>query len=193
MITLRFGATCKSQSSMKKNTESIVLGGGCFWCLDAGFRLINGVVDVTSGFAGGHTLNPSYYEVVNGTTGHAEVVKVDFDNSIIVLKDILNIFWAMHDPTTLNRQGHDIGPQYRSIILYYDISQKSVVEKSISETTKLWDNPIVTQIAKLDIFYPADDEHQNFFNKHPEMAYCQVVINPKLAKLRTAYTSHLKI
>lgn len=177
---------------MVKMTESVVLGGGCFWCLDAGYRLIGGVIKVTSGYAGGHTEDPHYYDVVDGTTGHAEVVKIDFDSNAISLKDILNIFWAMHDPTTLNRQGHDKGSQYRSIILYSNQDQKNSIEASLDTASTLWDDPIVTEVVELKKFYPAEEEHQNYFQKHPEMAYCQVIINPKLAKLRSEFVSHLK-
>lgn len=176
---------------MSSQNASIVLGGGCFWCLDAGFRLINGVSAVVSGYAGGQTPDPSYLEVSRGNTGHAEVVKIDFDESIISLADILDIFWAMHNPTTLNEQGHDKGTQYRSIILWKSEEQKEVIARSIEAVTKLWKDPIVTEVAKLEIFYPAEDEHQNYFQKHPEQAYCQVIINPKLSKLREKFTSKL--
>jgi len=177
---------------MERQTESIVVGGGCFWCLDAGFRLVSGVVDVTSGFAGGHTVDPTYYDVIDGKTGHAEVVKVEFDTSKIVLSDILDIFWVMHNPTTLNRQGNDIGPQYRSIILFNNQAQANIIKESLASISEQWSGPITTEIAKLTIFYEAEDEHQNFFQKHPNMAYCQVIINPKLAKLRKKFSTHLK-
>lgn len=173
-------------------TESITLGGGCFWCLDAGFRLIEGVTSVVSGYAGGQTTDPSYYQVASGETGHAEVVQVEFDPAIISLKDILDIFWAMHNPTTLNYQGNDKGTEYRSIILFNNNAQKAIVERSISEVAKLWDDPIVTELKLLEVFYPAEDEHQNYFEKHPEQGYCQVIINPKLAKLRKTFTDRLK-
>lgn len=173
-------------------TESIILGGGCFWCLDAAYRLVEGVTKVVSGFAGGDTKNPTYWRVVGGDTGHAEVVKVDFDPEVVSLVDILNIFWGMHDPTTLNYQGNDRGTQYRSIILYYGDKQKEVIDASVTAVAKLWDDPIVTEVSKLREFYPAEDEHQDYFKKHPDQAYCQVIINPKLAKLKMTFKEHLR-
>ena len=177
---------------MSHKTETIVLGGGCFWCLDAGFRLIEGITEVVSGYAGGTTKNPDYYSVGSGNTGHAEVVKVSYDPSVITSSDILDIFWAIHNPTTLNYQGADHGTQYRSVILYASEDQKKAVEHSLKEAAKLWDDPIVTEVKELDVFYPAEDEHQNYFEKHPEQGYCQVIINPKLAKLRAKFTSRLR-
>lgn len=173
-------------------TESIVLGGGCFWCLDAGYRLINGVTEVVSGYAGGHTNDPNYYSVAMTETGHAEVVRVTFDTSIISLSDILDIFWAMHNPTTVNYQGNDRGTEYRSIILYESEQQKQVIDVSLKEVAKLWDDPIVTEVKPLEKFYPAESEHQNYFAKNPEQGYCQVIINPKLEKLRKKFQDRLK-
>ena len=172
--------------------ESIVLGGGCFWCLDAGYRLIEGVTEVVSGYAGGHTAKPGYNDVSSGETGHAEVVKVTFDTSKIGLADILDIFWAMHDPTTLNRQGADQGTQYRSVIYYQGTEQKETVDESLAQVAKLWDDPVVTEVTELDKFYSAEEEHQNYFQKHPEVGYCQVIINPKLEKLRKKFQQRLK-
>lgn len=177
---------------MSVQIESIVLGGGCFWCLDAGYRLIEGIESVTSGFAGGQMQNPTYYDVTSGKTGHAEVVKVDFDSKKISLEDVLDIFWAMHDPTTKDRQGNDVGSQYRSTILYTDEGQLDAIKKSIESITLLWDDPIVTEVKKLATFYPAEEEHQNYFQKNPERGYCQVIINPKLAKLRAKFTERVK-
>lgn len=177
---------------MSVQLESIVLGGGCFWCLDAGYRLIEGIESVTSGFAGGQMQNPTYYDVTSGKTGHAEVVKIDFDGKKISLEDVLDIFWAMHDPTTKDRQGNDVGSQYRSTILYTDEGQLDVIKKSIESITLLWDDPIVTEVKKLATFYPAEEEHQNYFQKNPERGYCQVIINPKLAKLRAKFTERVK-
>lgn len=174
-----------------KDLQYITLGGGCFWCLDAGFRLINGVTSVVSGYAGGDG-EASYYEVSGGKTGHAEVVRVGFDTSVIALKDILDIFWAMHNPTTLNFQGNDHGPQYRSIILYENDLQRPVIDESIQHVAKLWDDPIVTEVVRLTKFYEAEQEHQDYFQKHPEAAYCQVIINPKLAKLRAKFQAKLR-
>ena len=171
--------------------ESMVLGGGCFWCLEASYQLINGVKRVLPGYAGGHTTNPSYYDVAGGHTGHAEVVRVEFDTSRISLNDILDVFWAIHDPTTPRRQGDDVGPEYRSILLYSNEDQKQTVQTSLEAIRSLWPDPIVTEVKKLDIFYEAEPEHHNFFQQHPEMAYCQVVINPKLQKLRKKYANLL--
>lgn len=172
--------------------ESVVLGGGCFWCLDASYKLIKGVSEVISGYAGGDTENPDYYSVASQTTGHAEVVQVTFDTSIISLEDILDIFWAIHDPTTPNRQGNDVGPEYRSIILYTDEKQKQIVEKSVVQAQKLWNDPVVTEVSQLEMFYPAEDYHQDYFAKNPEQGYCQVIINPKLAKLLQKFADRIK-
>lgn len=168
-------------------TESIVLGGGCFWCLEATYQLVTGVKKVVPGYAGGSTDNPTYYQVATGNTGHAEVVRVTFDTEVIPFKDILDIFWIIHDPTTLNRQGHDIGTEYRSIILYEHSAQEKIIQQSISNASKLWKDPIVTEVQKLTNFYEAEAEHHNYFKNHPDQAYCQIVINPKLAKLRAHF------
>jgi methionine-S-sulfoxide reductase len=176
---------------MSSNSEIIVLGGGCFWCLDAGFRLVDGVNYVVSGYAGGNAVDPSYDEVCTGSTGHAEVVKITYDSSKIVLEDILDIFWAIHDPTTKNRQGNDEGTQYRSIIIYYSDKDETIIRNSIDKVNKLWSKPVITEIQHNIKFYPAEDEHQNYFNKHPERAYCQVIVNPKLAKLREKFASRI--
>lgn len=172
--------------------DSIVLGGGCFWCLDAAYKLVEGVTDVVAGYAGGHTDNPDYYQVAMKDSGHAEVVKVSFDTTKISLHDILDVFWAMHDPTTLNRQGADVGSQYRSIILFKDQAQATEVNKSVEQVKQLWKGPIVTEVVGLDKFYEAEAEHQDYFANHPDQAYCQVVINPKLAKLRAKFAAKLK-
>ncbi len=172
--------------------ESIVLGGGCFWCLEAAYQLIDGVKKVTSGYAGGHTKNPTYFEVAGKQTGHAEVVEVVFDTDVITLEDVLDIFWVIHDPTTLNRQGYDEGPEYRSIILYSDEEQKKIIHASIKQAQELWDEPIITEVAELSTFYEAEPEHQNYFKNNPERAYCQIIINPKLKKLREKYASRIK-
>lgn len=173
-------------------SESIVLGGGCFWCLEASYQLINGIESVVPGYAGGHTENPDYYSVASKTTGHAEVVKVDFDPKIISLDEVLDVFWVIHDPTTKDRQGNDVGPQYRSIILFNNSRQKQVVDESITGVKQLYDNPIITEVMELDKFYEAEEEHHDYFKKHPDMAYCQVIINPKLKKLREKFQAKLK-
>ena len=172
--------------------ESIVIGGGCFWCTEALYSNINGVISVTSGYAGGDFPRPSYQQVSAGVTGHAEVVKVSFDSSIIGLETILEVFLAVHDPTTPNRQGADAGTQYRSIILYNNNNQKIIALKAIETMQNFWQDKIVTEVEKLDSFYPAEDYHQNYFKNNPENAYCQVVINPKLAKFKKDFTNLLK-
>lgn len=177
---------------MKNTGESIVLGGGCFWCLEAAYQLIEGVTDVVPGYAGGHTENPDYYNTHEQDTGHAQVVRVTFDKKQISLEEVLDIFWAIHDPTTPNRQGADAGPVYRSIILYKNNEQKMVAKKSISEAQKLWNKPIVTELKQLETFYEAEDYHHNYFKKNPEQGYCQAVINPKLEKLRKKFSEKLK-
>lgn len=173
--------------------QSIVLGGGCFWCLDAAYRRVKGVERVTSGYAGGHWPNPTYERVTTGTTGHAEVVRIEFNENLINLDTILEIFWTLHDPTTLNRQGNDVGTQYRSIILFRSADQEADIQKSIKETAiPLWGDHITTEVISLEKFYPAEEYHQDYFNKNPEQGYCQVIINPKLAKLTKKFAQLLK-
>ena len=175
---------------MNKQIESIVLGGGCFWCTEAAYKMVRGVVEVMPGYAGGHSDTPSYYDVYKGRGGHAEVVKVEFDPDEVTLKQILDVFWTIHDPTTPNQQGSDVGIAYRSIILYHP-KQREVVEQSVSAAQKLWGNIIVTELRELEEFYPAEPEHKDYFELHPEQAYCQLVINPKLEKLRQKYAKLL--
>jgi peptide-methionine (S)-S-oxide reductase len=171
---------------------SIVLGGGCFWCLEAAYKLINGVLSVVSGSAGGAADTAQYETIAAGDTGHAEVVQVSFDPATITLDDILDIFWTIHNPTTLNRQGDDIGPQYRSVIFYTDLGQRLAAEASIKKVQALWDGPVITEVVPLQQFYPAEDYLQNYYDSYPEEAYCQVVINPKLTKLREKFAARLK-
>jgi peptide-methionine (S)-S-oxide reductase len=173
-------------------TESAILGGGCFWCLDAAFREISGIENVICGYAGGQWPDPSYERVSAGTTGHAEVVEIFFDPEIISYTDVLDIFWVIHDPTTKNAQGHDIGSQYRSIILYQSEDQKNIAAQSIAEIAKLWPNPVVTELLPLEKFYPAEDYHQEYFAKNPGQGYCVAVINPKLVKIREKFKARLK-
>jgi peptide-methionine (S)-S-oxide reductase len=177
---------------MEVKLQNATLGGGCFWCLDAAFRMVRGVENVVSGYAGGETKNPTYESVHSAESGHAEVVQIEFNADEISYNDILNIFWTLHDPTTLNRQGADVGNEYRSIILYANESQKKLAIKSKEYVARLWNNPIVTEIVPLRHFYPAEEYHQNFYQKNPSQAYCQVIINPKLAKLRAIFASKLK-
>ena len=170
------------------------LAGGCFWCLEAVFQVVDGVNNVVSGYSGGTTANPTYDQVCTGETGHAEVVQVSFNPAKISYREILEIFFSVHDPTTLNRQGADVGTQYRSAIFYHNDQQKAVAEELIGELNKahLWKKHIVTQIVPLETFYPAEDYHQEYFSRHPEQAYCQMVISPKLGKFRKQWTKRLK-
>lgn len=164
--------------------EIAVLGGGCFWCMEALFETLPGVVSVTSGYAGGHVPNPTYKQVCTGTTGHAEVIRIEYDPNRIRYEDLLEAFWEAHDPTTPNRQGNDVGPQYRSIILYVNEAQRRAAEKSRVEAARRFSRPIVTEIVPLERFYPAEAYHQDYFRKNPEQAYCQFVIRPKLEKFQ---------
>jgi len=174
--------------------RSVVLGGGCFWCLDAVFSHVKGVKSIVSGYAGGSKENPVYEQVSMGNTGHAEVVKIEYDPKIISYQEILEIFFSVHDPTTLNYQGSDIGPQYRSIILYANQYQKELAEKTIGQFEKknVYADPIMTEIAALNKFYPAEDYHQKYFEKNPDRAYCQIMISPKIAKLRQKFNKYYK-
>jgi peptide-methionine (S)-S-oxide reductase len=174
--------------------ETATLAGGCFWCIEAVFQQIDGVENVVSGYTGGTTVNPSYEQVCSDETGHAEAVQVTFDASKISYREILEIFFSVHDPTTLNRQGADVGTQYRSAIFYEGNEQKAVAEQLIRELDKghLWNKPIATQILRLDKFYPAEEYHREYFARHPEQAYCQAVISPKISKLRKQWARRLK-
>lgn len=165
-----------------------ILGGGCFWCIDAVFRRLKGVEGSECGYAGGATSSPSYYEVASGGSGHAEVVRVTFDESIIPSEVLLAIYFLIHNPTTLDRQGADVGTQYRSIMLYKDGTQQQSFQAAIANAQVTWDDPIVTELTKLDTFYVAEDEHQDYFNKNPDAGYCSIVIEPKIVKARHAYT-----
>ena len=170
------------------------LGGGCFWCLEAIYDQLKGVEDVESGYSGGHVEDPSYRAVCSGTTGHAEVVQISFDPEIISFKDILNVFFSIHDPTTLNRQGADVGTQYRSVIFYHSPEQREVAEEIIHELNRkgIWGKPIVTEVTPFESFYPAEDEHQEYYQRNRFQGYCQVVIEPKVAKFRKEYFDQLK-
>jgi len=177
-----------------KECEVATLAGGCFWCLEAVFDDLQGVQDVTSGYAGGHVPEPSYEEVCSGETGHAEVVQITFDPAKITFRQLLEVFFTIHDPTTLNRQGGDIGTQYRSAIFYHTPEQKAMAQQVIAELSaaELWSQPIVTQIAPLEAFYPAEDYHQEYFRRNPYQGYCRVVVAPKVAKFRQKYLDRLK-
>ena len=172
-------------------TESIVLGGGCFWCFDALYRRVRGVTSVITGYAGGEKENPTYWDLHSPNNTHAEVVRVEFDPEEIDLATILEIFWVMHDPTTRNQQGYDVGVEYRSIILYNSKAQLATVKASLEDTAQqIWSEPITTEIKPLEVFWPAENEHQDYFTKHPEQGYCQIIINPKVAKLKKKF-AHL--
>lgn len=174
--------------------ELATLAGGCFWCLEAVFVQVSGVDQVIPGYTGGTTPNPTYQQVCSNETGHAEAVQLTFDPGKVSYREILEIFFSVHNPTTLNRQGEDVGTQYRSAIFYHNDRQRAVAEALIKELNEkgVWQKPIVTEVAPLDKFYPAEDYHRQYFARHPEQSYCQVVISPKVNKFRKQWTKHLK-
>lgn len=182
------------QSISSNNFQLATLGGGCFWCLEAVFDQVIGVEKVESGYAGGTVNHPTYRQVCEGTTGHAEVVQITFDPQTISFKELLEIFFTIHNPTTLNRQGADIGTQYRSIILYHNEEQKTMAHQVIAEinAAKIWGMPIVTEVVPFTAFYQAEDYHQNYFANHPEQSYCQMVIAPKVIQFRQKFRHRLK-
>jgi len=171
--------------------KTIILGGGCFWCIEPIYQEINGVLSVHSGYAGGFDENPTYKTVCAGITGHTEVVKVEYDSDVISLAQILQVFFALHNPTTLNRQGNDVGTQYRSAVYYNDDEELPIVEKAIAEAEELWGLPVVTEVKKNIKYYPGEAYHQNYYNLNPNQGYCSYVISPKLSKLRKTFTSLL--
>jgi len=175
-------------------TEVAVLGGGCFWCLDAVFRGLNGVTSVESGYAGGTRANPTYEDVCMGRSGHAEVVRVTFDPAVLSFRDLLTVFFTIHDPTTLNRQGNDMGTQYRSVVYCETPQQRATVQDVIRTLTagKLWESPIVTEVADAAPFYPAEGYHQDYFERNASQPYCAFVVAPKVAKFRKAFSERLK-
>ncbi|MEW6129059.1 MAG: peptide-methionine (S)-S-oxide reductase MsrA [Acidobacteriota bacterium] len=176
------------------NKEIATLGGGCFWCLEAVYKELRGVERVQSGYAGGQVENPSYYDVCSGKTGHAEVVQITFDPNAVSYKEILQVFFTIHDPTTLNRQGADQGTQYRSAIFYHSPEQKTIAQATIAELTaeKIYDDPIVTEVTPLAEFYVAEDYHQDYFERNPYQPYCMAVVAPKVAKFRKYFLEKLK-
>jgi peptide-methionine (S)-S-oxide reductase len=176
------------------NMDTATFGAGCFWCVEAQFQLLDGVVSVQSGFSGGHVKNPAYKEVCNGTTGHAEVVQIVFDETRITYDQLLAAFWQTHDPTQLNRQGNDVGTQYRSVIFYHNENQRELAEKYKKElnASGAWDKPVVTEISPATTFYKADDYHQNYFNENGDQPYCSYVIQPKVEKFRKVFQDKLK-
>jgi peptide-methionine (S)-S-oxide reductase len=174
--------------------ERTTLAGGCFWCLEAVFLELKGVERVESGYAGGHLPNPAYEQVCTGATGHAEVVQVTFDPAVITFRDLLRVFFTLHDPTTLNRQGADVGTQYRSAIFYHSLEQQAVAAEAIAEIAAagVWPGRIVTDVAPLDVFYPAEEYHHDYYRRNPRQGYCQIVIAPKVAKLRQEFFEKLR-
>lgn len=181
----------ETQPSTSPAPQTFILAGGCFWCLDAVYRKIRGVTDVVSGYIGGHTPDPAYREVCSGTSGHAEAVAVTFDPDTVPADVVLDIFFATHDPTTLNRQGYDVGTQYRSAMFYLDGEQQDLFSEAIERNQDNWSNPIVTEVTRASRFHEAEDVHQDFYAKNPWEGYCQVIINPKLAKARKLYAQWL--
>jgi peptide-methionine (S)-S-oxide reductase len=175
-------------------TEVATLAGGCFWCTEAIFKEVDGVEDVISGYTGGTTVTPTYQEVCTNTTGHVEAVQLTFKLGKIAYREILQIFFSVHDPTTLNQQGEDVGTQYRSAIFYHNDRQRAMAEALIRELNEahLWNKPIVTQVVPLDKFYPAEDYHREYFSRHPEQSYCQAVVSPKVNKFRKQWAKRLK-
>jgi peptide-methionine (S)-S-oxide reductase len=175
---------------MQASEEVIVLGGGCFWCMDATYKLVEGINKVEEGYSGGTVANPTDEQIYSENSGHAEVVRLTYDPKVITLEGILEIFFTIHDPTTKDRQGPDVGPQYRSIIFYSSDDQKKTIEASINKAQKVWDNKIVTEVVRFDTFYPAADYHKDYEVNRPD--YCNLIINPKLAKLRAKFATRLK-
>ena len=169
-----------------------VLAGGCFWCLDSSYSQFKGIIDVECGYAGGHTSNPTYEEVCSEKTGHAEVAKVTFDESVISAEVVLDLYFTVHDPRQLNRQGNDIGSSYRSAMFYQGEEQKELFEKALERAATMWDGEIVTTLQPLEIFWPAEDYHQDYFTNNPGNAYCQTVVSGKMAKTRSSFTEYLK-
>jgi peptide-methionine (S)-S-oxide reductase len=183
-----------SHTREREDVEVAILGGGCFWCIEPIFDNLRGVISVESGYAGGNIPHPTYQQVCSGRTGHAEVVQITFDPRQVAYRDLLQIFFASHDPTTLNRQGADVGTQYRSVVFYDGEQQKQIAEEVIRdvEARGLWPSEIVTEISPLDTFYVAEDYHQEYFANNPDQAYCSIVIAPKVAKFRKQYADQLK-
>jgi peptide-methionine (S)-S-oxide reductase len=177
---------------MTKQTEVAILGGGCFWCLEAVYLEVRGVTRVESGYMGGHQADPNYEQVCAGGTGHAEVVRLEFDPQQVGYRDLLEVFFTIHDPTTLNRQGNDVGTQYRSVIFFNTDEQETVARKVMAEMANVWDAPIVTEIAPAATWYKAEDYHQDYFRQHPLQGYCAFVVAPKVTKFRKTFANRLK-
>lgn len=194
LIILSLSLITMTQDKNTNKIETTTLGSGCFWCTEAIFDRVEGVVAVVSGYSGGHLTNPTYKEVTSGTTGHAEVVQISFDKTKITYPEILQIFWNTHDPTQLNRQGNDIGSQYRSVIFYHSEEQKKHAAQLKEELNdkKIWDNPLVTAIDEYTSFYPAEDYHNEYYENNPNQGYCRFVITPKVEKFEKIFKDHLK-
>lgn len=184
----------RKEKKMSNKSEIAVLGAGCFWCVEAVFQQLEGVKKVESGYSGGKIKNPSYKEICTGRTGHAEVARITYDPTLISFDELLEVFWQTHDPTTLNRQGNDVGTQYRSVVFYINEEQKQKAEhyKNKLNEVKAFDRPVVTEISPLDVFYIAEDYHQNYYNDNKDQPYCSIVIRPKLEKLKKAFSAKLK-
>ena len=193
-LIILFGLLINSPEIMAKELETATLGGGCFWCTEAVYKELNGVIDVKPGYSGGHVKNPSYKEVCTGNTGHAEVAQITFDPEVVSFSEILEVFFMTHDPTTLNRQGNDVGTQYRSVIFYHSEEQKQVAEKVIKlfEQEKVYDSRIVTEVTPFTKFYPAENYHVDYFENNPNQPYCQYIIVPKMEKFRKIFKEKLK-
>ena len=194
IIILSLSSINLSAQNMDKNLEEATFGAGCFWCVEAIYELVKGIEHVESGYSGGHIENPTYKEVTTGTTGHAEVARIVFDPSVITYEELLEVLWHTHDPTTLNRQGNDVGPQYRSVIFYHNEEQRKIAEESLKKTDEsdLWNDPIVTEIQPLENYYVAENYHQNYFENNPNAGYCSYVIAPKVKKFKKEFSYLLK-
>ncbi len=185
-------ATADTLQPASGHTALATLGGGCFWCVEAVYQELNGVLKVESGYSGGSVSNPNYNQICTGTTGHAEVAQITFDPAVVSYKEILEVFFTVHDPTTLNRQGNDVGTQYRSVIFYHSPEQKTVAEAAKSAAAELWDDPVVTEISALEKFYKAEAYHQNYYKSNPSQPYCVYVVGPKVKKFREKFQEKLK-
>jgi peptide-methionine (S)-S-oxide reductase len=194
IMAISVQAQNSTQKTMSTSLETATLGSGCFWCTEAFFLEVKGIESVVSGYSGGKVKNPTYREVCTGLTGHAEVIQVKFDPKVISYADVLEIFWNTHDPTTLNKQGADEGPQYRSVVFYHNDAQKKTAEEYKNQLDKsgVFKNPIVTEISPFSVFYPAEEYHQNYYALNPNQGYCQYVIRPKVEKFRKQYAAKLK-
>ena len=194
-MTTAFGLTSSEISAADEpaaKLESAIVGGGCFWCVEAQYKMLKGVKKVVSGYSGGHVKDPTYKQICNGDTGHAEVIRIDYDPALITFRDVIDLFWDAHDPTTLNRQGNDVGTQYRSIIFYTSEEQKKISEESKVNAAKIIGKPIVTEIVPFTEFYPAELYHQNYYASNRRDSYCTAIIRPKVDKLKAVFADKIK-